>query len=71
MYRPHEAPEDTVLFPALHAIVSANEYDCLGEDFEKKEHEFFGEEGFEKIVDQVAGLERALEIYELSRFTPH
>ncbi len=71
MYRPHEAREDTVLFPALHAIVSANEYDSLGEDFEKKEHELFGEQGFEKMVDKVAGLERVLGIYELSRFTPH
>ena len=29
MYRPHEAREDTVLFPALHQIVSADEFDAL------------------------------------------
>jgi hemerythrin-like domain-containing protein len=70
MYSPHEAREDTVLFPALRTIVSKNEYDALGEDFEKKEDELFGEGGFEKEVERVAGIERALGIYELDQFTP-
>ena len=70
MYRPHEAREDTVLFPAFRRIVSRNEYDSLGEQFENKEHELFGEDGFEKFVDEVAGLEKALNLYELSSFTP-
>lgn len=70
MYRPHEAREDTVLFPALHSIVSRNEYDALGEDFEKKEHELFGKEGFEGMVDKVADLEKKLGIFDLSKFTP-
>jgi hemerythrin-like domain-containing protein len=30
MYRPHEAREDTVLFPAFRKIISKNEYDSLG-----------------------------------------
>ena len=33
MYNPHEARQDTVLFPAFRGIVSASEYDALGEDF--------------------------------------
>jgi hemerythrin-like domain-containing protein len=70
MYEPHEAREDTVLFPALHKIVTPHEYDSLGEDFEKKEHELFGEEGFEKYVDQVAEIEKKLGIYDLAQFTP-
>jgi hemerythrin-like domain-containing protein len=70
VYRPHEAREDTVLFPAFRSIVSAHEYDALGEDFEKKEDELFGEEGFFKVVDQVAELEKKLGIYDLSQFTP-
>ena len=70
MYRPHEAREDTVLFPAFRSIVSKHEYDALGEDFEKKEDELFGDEGFFKVVDQVAQLERRLGIYELAQFTP-
>lgn len=70
MYEPHEAREDTVLFPAFRRIVSRHEYDSLGEEFEKKEHQLFGEEGFEKNVELVAGLERKLGIYDLSQFTP-
>jgi hemerythrin-like domain-containing protein len=70
MYEPHEAREDTVLFPALHKIVSKQELDALGDDFEKKEHELFGEDGFEKMVDRVAGIEKRLGIYDLAQFTP-
>jgi hemerythrin-like domain-containing protein len=70
MYRPHEAREDTVLFPAFRGIVSAHEYASLGEDFEKKEHELFGKEGFEGIVEKVAGIEKELGIYDLAKFTP-
>jgi hemerythrin-like domain-containing protein len=70
MYRPHEAREDTVLFPALHRIVSVHEYASLGEDFERKEHQLFGKEGFEGIVEKVASIERELEIYDLAKFTP-
>ena len=70
MYEPHEAREDTVLFPALRGIVSKQEFGALGEEFEKKEHALFGEDGFEKMVDQVASIEKALGIYDLAQFTP-
>lgn len=70
MYRPHEAREDTVLFPEFRSLVSAHEYAALGDDFEKKEDELFGEDGFFKVVDQVADLEKKLGIFELSQFTP-
>ncbi len=70
MYNPHEAREDTVLFPAFHKIVSAHEFDSLGEDFEKKEDELFGDDGFEKVVDKVASIEKRFGIYDLAQFTP-
>ena len=70
MYEPHEAREDTVLFPAFHELVSEHEYDALGEEFEKKENQLFGGEGFEKNVDAVAALEKKLGIYDLAQFTP-
>ena len=58
-----------MLFPAFRKIVSGHEYDSLGEDFEKKEHELFGEEGFEGMVDKVAGIESssAFTIWRSSR----
>jgi hemerythrin-like domain-containing protein len=71
MYHPHEAREDTVLFPAFRKIVSNNEYDSLGEEFEKNEQKLFGKDGFETMVNKVAGIEKSLGIYELSQFTPH
>ena len=70
MYRPHEAHEDTVLFPALHKIMPAKELDALGDKFEEEENRLFGDEGFEKTVDQVAAIEKQLGIYELGQFTP-
>jgi hemerythrin-like domain-containing protein len=70
MYRPHEAREDTVLFPEFRNIVTDSEFKALGDQFEKREHELFGEEGFEKNVDKVAGIEKQLGIYELAQFTP-
>jgi hemerythrin-like domain-containing protein len=69
MYRPHAAREDTVLFPALRAVVSSHEFDALGEEFEDKERELFGQEGFQGVVERVAGLERKLGIYDLADFT--
>jgi hemerythrin-like domain-containing protein len=70
MYRPHEAREDTVLFPAFRKIVSQHEYDSLGEEFEDNEHKLFGKDGFETMVNKVADIEKSLNIYELSQFTP-
>src|ERR1051326_3900859 len=69
MYEPHEAREDTVLFPAFRKLVSKHEYDALGENFEKQENQLFGGDGFEKNVDAVARLERRIGIYDLEQFT--
>jgi hemerythrin-like domain-containing protein len=70
MYRPHEAREDTVLFPAFRDIFKPKEFIALGEAFEAKEHALFGKEGFEGVVAQVAKLEQTLGIYDLAQFTP-
>ncbi|WP_115705412.1 hemerythrin domain-containing protein [Legionella sainthelensi] len=70
MYEPHAAREDTVLFPALRRIVSESEYKEMGEKFEDEEHKLFGQSGFEDIVSQVVDIEKELNIYDLSKFTP-
>ena len=70
MYRPHEAREDTVLFPALHKLVSRHEYDALGEEFDKIERKTFGGDGFDMAVDQVTEIEKKLGIFDISQFTP-
>ncbi|SRR6266481_4176222 len=70
MYRPHEAREDTVLFPALHSLVSKHEYDAMGEEFDRIEHKTFGGDGFDMALDQVTELEKQFGIYDLNQFTP-
>ncbi|MBP0726447.1 hemerythrin domain-containing protein [Bacillus sp. RG28] len=71
MYEPHEAWEDTVLFPTFREIVTPAELQALGEKFEKIEETMFGKNGFQRILKQVEQLEKAFGIYELSQFTPH
>lgn len=70
MYRPHEAREDTILFPEFKKLISKEEYDELGEVFEEKENKLFGEDGFNTIISEIVGIEKALNIYDLSQFTP-
>jgi hemerythrin-like domain-containing protein len=69
MYRPHEAREDTVLFPAVRSLMTAKEFDEMGDHFEEEEHQLFGKHGFENIVAQVAEFEKTLGIYDISQFT--
>ena len=69
MYRPHEAREDTVLFPAFRDLMGEREYEKLGDIFEDREHQLFGERGFEGKVDEVARIEQALGIADLAQFT--
>jgi hypothetical protein len=64
-----EVREDTVLFPKLNPAVSASEYDAMAEEFEDKEHELFGDDGFDKMVHRVATIEQILGIWNLSQFT--
>lgn len=42
----------------------------MAEDFERKEHESFGEDGFEKMTARVAQLEQQIGIHDLNQFTP-
>ena len=70
MYAPHMAREDTVLYPALHVIVTRQEYDALGEQFDEIEHKTFGTDGFDVYLDQVTAFEKYLGIYDLVQFTP-
>jgi hemerythrin-like domain-containing protein len=70
MYEPHEAREDTVIYPAFRTIVSAQEIVDLGRHFADLEREQFGPAGFTEMVSKVAGIEQALGLYDLTQFTP-
>jgi hemerythrin-like domain-containing protein len=69
MYEPHEAREDTVVFPALRDVLPAKQFRDLADIFEDEEHRRFGQAGFEGVVDKVADIEKSLGIYDLSQFT--
>jgi hemerythrin-like domain-containing protein len=71
MYEAHAAREDTVLFPAFHALFDERTYDALGERFETREHQILGKQGgFEAALATVADLEAAVGIADLARLTP-
>ena len=70
MYRPHAAREDTVLFPALRNLISEKEYEQLGDKFEGRERQLFGEKGFEGKAQEVSEIEKELGIHDLLQFTP-
>ena len=70
MFRPHEAREDTIIFPEFKKLISNEEYNKLGDVFENKERELFGKDGFEKTIEMVEEIEQKLGIYNLNHFTP-
>ena len=70
MYEPHEAREDTVVFPAFRRIVPAKELADLGQHFAELENQQFGAGEFDSMVGRVAEIERTLGIYDLAQFTP-
>jgi hemerythrin-like domain-containing protein len=70
MYEPHEAREDTVVFPAFRALLSADELDDLASTFAQLQRSQFGPSALIEVVNQVADIERSLGIYDLNEFTP-
>ena len=70
MYEPHEAREDTVVFPAFRQLLSPQELADLGQHFADLEHQQFGQDEFTAMVGRVAAIEQALGIYDLTQFTP-
>ncbi|MFZ5954584.1 MAG: hemerythrin domain-containing protein [Candidatus Dependentiae bacterium] len=70
MYRPHEAREDTVIFPQVRSLLSKKEFEKISEISDELEHKLFGQNGFNNIVHKVEQIEKELGIYQLDIFTP-
>ncbi len=70
MYRPHEARESTDVFPTLRHLVTADEYEQIADEMEKRERQAFGADGFEKTAKKVAEVETVIGIHDLDLFTP-
>jgi hemerythrin-like domain-containing protein len=69
MYQNHTAREDTVVFPAWKRALSNRQLHDMGETFEDIEKQQFGHDGFEDAVMQMGGIEQALGLADLARFT--
>jgi hemerythrin-like domain-containing protein len=71
MYQPHEAREDTIVFPTYRAILTADQLNQLGNTFADLQRQQFGPHGFSATVAKVAAIEQRLGIYDLDQFTPN
>lgn len=69
MYEHHAAIEDTIVFPAWKAAISAHEYHELTEKFEDLEHKMFGKDGFEDALARIAAIERDFDLADLQALT--
>ncbi|WP_375498378.1 hemerythrin domain-containing protein [uncultured Jatrophihabitans sp.] len=70
MYEPHEAWEDTVIYPALRATTSQRTLDLLAERFAGLENTQFGDNALSQMLSRLAGIEDQLGIGDLAAFTP-
>ena len=70
MYEPHEAREDTVVYPAFRALLTPERLADLAGHFVELQREQFGNGAFATMVAKVAEIERSLGIYDLAQFTP-
>jgi hemerythrin-like domain-containing protein len=70
MYEPHEAWEDTVIYPALRAVTTQRTLDQLAEQFADEENRQYGAQALVQVLDRVTGVEEQLGIGDLNSFTP-
>jgi hemerythrin-like domain-containing protein len=70
MYQHHAALEDTLVFPAWKKTLTSKEYDHLSDEFEDLETKSVGKDGFENYLKQMATIEEAFGIGDLSKLTP-
>ena len=70
MYEPHEAWEDTLIYPALRAGTDQHTLDLLAERFADLENRQYGDDALAQMLDRVTGVEQRLGIADLAAFTP-
>ena len=70
MYEPHEAWEDTVVYPALRAVTNQRTLDLLAERFADEADRQIGDNALTQILDRVTGVEQQLGTADLNAVTP-
>jgi hemerythrin-like domain-containing protein len=69
MYEPHAAYEDTIVFQAWRKSLSPRQLDEAGDQFEDIERATFKGDGFDMAVGEIATIETALGVHDLSGYT--
>ncbi|MBI1361884.1 MAG: hemerythrin domain-containing protein [Alphaproteobacteria bacterium] len=69
MYEAHTAYEDTIVFQAWRASMSAAQLHDAGETFEDIERAQFKGDGFDLAVDQIEKIEERLGLHDLAHYT--
>jgi len=70
MYAPHEAWEDTVIFPALRDATPQRTLNELAERFSELQNQQYGDAALSQMLDRVESVEQQLGISDLATFTP-
>ncbi len=70
MYEPHEAREDTEVFPAFRALVDHDEFGRISERIAGIQHDRYGDDPLAGFLGEIADIERSLGIHDLAAFTP-
>lgn len=69
MYEAHAAYEDTIIFQAWRNSLSPQQLDEAGDQFEEIEKQTFKGDGFGQAIAEVAAIETAMRIHDLSHYT--
>jgi hemerythrin-like domain-containing protein len=70
MYEPHEAREDTEIFPAFREITTDREFALVSEQVAEAQHRRYGDNPLAGFIDQIRSIEQQLGIADLDTFTP-
>jgi hemerythrin-like domain-containing protein len=69
MYQPHEAREDTVIYPAFRQLLTPKQLEQTGQSLLRLQTEQFGPNALTTITAKVAAIESVLDINDLEQFT--
>ena len=70
MYEPHEAREDTEIFPTFREICPDQDFRRISEKISQAQEQTYGPNGAGAFIPVIADIEKNLGIHDLAKFTP-
>ncbi len=70
MYEPHEAREDTEIFPTFREVCPDQDFRRISERVNQAQEKSYGPDGAGAFLGQITGIEKRLGINDLAQFTP-